>query len=307
MKRNLPTLPSLLAFETAARHGRMTIAAAELNITPGAVSKQIKKLEEWLGLALFEGTKNNPKLTATGEILQSKLSTAFDQVEAAVTVAKRQTSLSVSVACYNTLAAKWLLPRLPAFSVLQPDIDIHLSATTDIDKARLSHSDVIILAEPNRTKDDNDVLRRHLFDEYLGPVLSPKLLGEKSIASINSLNKFPILKTKSRSDAWDIWASSNPAEGHTNNRIHAKHEYPHYYLTIEAALRGLGVCIAPWHLVFEDIESERLTAPLGFTKTKLHYVALCEFDAKQTVHLFCDWLAKEASQLPIPIDRTQSD
>jgi LysR family transcriptional regulator, glycine cleavage system transcriptional activator len=298
MKRNLPTLQSLIAFETAARHGRMTTAAAELNITPGAVSKQVKKLEEWLGLTLFEGTKNSPKLSSVAEILQSKLSTAFDQLEVAVIEAKRQTSLTVSVACYNTLAAKWLLPRLPAFSVLHPDIDVQLTTTADVDNARLSQSDVIILVEPSKTKHDSHVLHTHLFDEFLGPVLSSDLLRKQRITNIDTLSQFPILKTKSRSDAWDIWATNNHANGH----IHAKHEYPHYYLTIEAALRGLGVCIAPWHLVVEDVDSKRLTAPLGFTKTKLHYVALCEFEARESVRLFCDWLTQEAALLAIPAD-----
>jgi LysR family transcriptional regulator, glycine cleavage system transcriptional activator len=298
MKRNLPTLQSLIAFETAARHGRMTTAAAELNITPGAVSKQVKKLEEWLGLTLFEGTKNSPKLSSVAEILQSKLSTAFDQLEVAVIEAKRQTSLTVSVACYNTLAAKWLLPRLPAFSVLHPDIDVQLTTTADVDNARLSQSDVIILVEPSKTKHDSHVLHTHLFDEFLGPVLSSDLLRKQRITNIDTLSQFPILKTKSRSDAWDIWATNNHANGH----IHAKHEYPHYYLTIEAALRGLGVCIAPWHLVVEDVDSKRLTAPLGFTKTKLHYVALCEFEARESVRLFCDWLTQEAALLAIPDD-----
>jgi LysR family transcriptional regulator, glycine cleavage system transcriptional activator len=303
MQRQLPPLNALLAFETAARLGRMTAAAQVLHVTPGAVSRQVKNLETWLGVPLFEGTKNNPVLTATGQALLPRLSLAFDQLHSAAQdaiplSASRANSLTVS--CYNTLAAKWLLPRMQSLAAIHPDMDVQLSASSDVNVQRLQTYDVVILAE---SVDAVDVVlgsgaKRHvLFAEQLGPVISTELHQRKPtqpIRKAQDMYKLPLLHTQSRPEAWATWAA---ASGVAAPKAGKRNQFQHYYFTLEAALRGLGACAAPQHLVMDDIAAGRLVAPLGFVPSGLHYVALTKPQPGAVVQDFCRWLVAQSAQV----------
>lgn len=152
MARRLPPLNALLAFEAAARRGRMTEAANELCVTPGAVSRQVKRLEQSLGLSLFEGSKTRPMLTKAGQSLAPQLSLLFDHLHNAVQSITAQNSISLRLACYNTLAAKWLLPRISQLTQLHPDIDLQVNAVTHVDEALLQSHDAVLMA---RSEDDS--------------------------------------------------------------------------------------------------------------------------------------------------------
>ena len=115
MKRRLPPLNALRSFEAAARLGRMTAAAEELAVTPGAVSRQVRQLEQSLGMRLFEGSKNKPQLTAAARTLLPALSAALDQIEDAVRAASQEGRGTLDVLCFNTFTVKWLIPRLYDF------------------------------------------------------------------------------------------------------------------------------------------------------------------------------------------------
>ncbi len=275
----------------------MTLAAKELFVTPGAVSKQVKVLEAWLGAPLFEGTKNNPVLTTVGKALLPKLTNAFTLLRHAANAAAQHNNNSLHVACYNTFAAKWLLPRMHALHTTHPHMDVHLSTAKDIDTARPPECDVVILAQPAHASLQAGMLRSVLFTEYLGPVLSPELQQKKPVRRSRDLPKACLLNTQTRPLAWTTWAQSsgNPAPA-PNSKLH----YPHYYAALEAALRGLGVCVAPWHLVCDDIQAHRLVAPLGFSPSPLQYVALVRAEARPVVKAFSDWLSLQAQLSTAP-------
>lgn len=307
----MPPLNALLAFETSARCGRMTLAAQELSVTPGAVSRQVTNLEDWLEIPLFEGTKNNPVLTEAGQVLLPQLRAAFDQIEQSIKTIMHRENTSIHVACYNTFAAKWLMPRLHEFSVLHPDINVHLSATMNIDRQRLQQHDVVILAEAieeirpsahNSYLDhkliDKNVQQNILFPEWIGPVMSPLLKMKTPLIFAHDILQEPLLRTTSRTNAWHQWAALAQINLKTATW---KHDYPHYFLSIEAALRGLGICMAPWHLVTDDVNAQRLLAPLGFVKTGLQYIALSQINAKPVVQIFCNWLQQTGFDLTEPI------
>ena len=129
MKRRLPPLNALRAFEAAARLGRMTAAADELSVTPGAISRQVQLLEASLGQRLFEGSKNKPQRTQTGKTLLPALSNALDSMEAAVRAVSDHASGTLDVACFSTFTVKWLIPRLFDFNALYPDIEVRLRTT----------------------------------------------------------------------------------------------------------------------------------------------------------------------------------
>ena len=302
MKRRLPPLNALRAFEAAARLGRMTAAADELAVTPGAISRQVQQLEQSLGTVLFEGSKNRPQLSAMGRQLLPALTTAFDQIDAAVNAVRNDNSGTLDVCCFNTFTVKWLIPRLYEFNSRYPDIDVRLSSTdrrhyAAQDSGHERYDLVISVDETGEEPDDRDrdsILP--LFQEWLGPVLSPALAASIKIATAADLTGKALLHTRTRANAWQMWGL---AAGYMPPVAEGR-EFEHYYFTLEAAIAGLGICIAPWHLVIDDIRSGRLIAPLGFNASTYRYVARRSRKQDKKLDLFCGWLQNQAALSPLP-------
>lgn len=294
MKRRLPPLNAVRAFEAAARLGRMTAAADELAVTPGAISRQVRQLELALGIRLFEGSKIKPQLTAAAQTLLPALSAALDQIEAAVRAVSDNDKKTLDVACFSTFTVKWLIPRLYHFNELHPDIEIRLSAaerTADIDRERY---DLVIAVDDARNADHVGVLP--LFPERLGPVLAPSLAASITMQKPEDIAGKPLLHTRTRPNAWQMWAESLDCALLTP----AGPEFEHYYFTLEAAVAGLGICIAPWHLVIDDIRAGRLIAPLGFQASGYQYVAKRRLQPNKRLDRLCAWLKVQAREAPTP-------
>lgn len=295
MKRRLPPLNALRAFEAAARLGRMTAAADELAVTPGAISRQVRQLELTLGVRLFEGSKNKPELTVAAKMLLPSLSAAFDQIETAVRTVSDDDSGTLDVCCFNSFTAKWLIPRLYDFNARHPDIEIRLSAaerTPDIHRDRY---DLIIEVDDSNT-DSATVLP--LFPERLGPVMAPSLAAQLKLRKPKDLAGKTLLHTRTRRNAWQMWGA---LIGHPMTD-QAGPEFEHYYFTLEAAISGLGICVAPWHLVAEDVRAGRLVAPLGFQESSYQYVARRRQQSSKRLDKFCAWLGRQAQEAPRPDD-----
>lgn len=295
MTRRLPPLAALRAFEAAARLGRMTAAADELCVSPGAVSRQVRQLEQHLGLPLFAGTKARPTLTAAARTLQPALTQAFEQIHEAVRSLGDAHEGPLDVACFSTFTVKWLIPRLFDFHAHHPGIEVRLRTTdTGTDAAR-EGCDLLITAI---THDSGEALADNetplpLFAEYLGPVMSPAMAGR--LQQPEDLASLPLLHTRGRRNAWDLWAASMDIAAPAA----AGPVYEHYYFTLEAALRGLGAAVAPWHLVMDDVQAGRLLAPFGFTASGYRYLALRRSTAVQTrLDIFCNWLQAQARAMP---------
>ncbi|MFD4841395.1 LysR substrate-binding domain-containing protein [Achromobacter sp. NPDC058515] len=294
MKRHLPPLNALRAFEAAARLGRMTAAADELSVTPGAISRQVLQLESSMGVRLFEGPKSRPQLTNAAKALLPALSAALDQIEAAVRAVSDEDHGTLDISCFSTFTVKWLIPRLYHFNALHPDIEIRLSAAerpADIARERY---DLVIAVDDAKDADSIEV--RPLFPEWLGPVLAPSLAARVKLRKPADVAGKPLLHTKTRSNAWQMWSESlgrtlAPRPGP---------EFEHYYFTLEAAIAGLGICIAPWHLVIDDIRSGRLIAPLGFQPSGYQYVAKRLRQPNKRLDRFCAWLLLQAQETPSP-------
>lgn len=299
MARRLPPLNALIAFEAAARYGRMTEAANELCVTPGAVSRQVKNLEQSLGFALFEGTKNRPVLTAAGQELAPKLSLAFDHLHNAVQAVTSQNSSILHVACYNTLAAKWLLPRLPQLAARHSTVDVQLNAMTHVDAKLLQTHDAVLMAQSVADTVDSSVRRTILFTEALGPVMSADLCQRIRIQKPRDVFKLPLLHTRTRAEAWSTWLQAHGLTLPATTQKKAIQPFQHYYFSLEAALRGQGICVAPSHLVMDDLAAGRLVAPLGFVPSGLQYVLLTSLMPKPIVKKFSDWLLLEAGQVKL--------
>lgn len=289
MARRIPSLNALRAFEAAGRHGRMTLAADELNVTHSAISRQVQHLENVLGVPLFEGPKNALRLTDAGTRLLSGLVPAFDKIDLAVRLVADTEEGPLDVSCPGTFSMRWLIPRLYRFQAVHPDIDVRLtSSSKPVDFSR-DGFDVAIRVGADLWPKGAEVVP--LFSEQIGPVLASSLMPVIS----TDFAGIPLLHSQTRLYAWADWcARSGTSIGNAPGK-----EYEHFYFMLEAAMGGLGVCIAPWPFVSDDIRAGRLVAPRRFIESGQNYVALRRARQHRKSSLFCEWLRKEAEEFTV--------
>ncbi len=304
MSHRLPPLSALRAFEAAARLGRMTAAADELAVTPGAISRQVRQLEQHLGVALFDGTKARPTLTPAAHVLQPVLTTAFAHIADAVREVSDPGRGPLDVACFSTFTVKWLIPRLFDFQARHPGIEVRLRTTDAGTDAKRQHGDLVITAEEATGARDTSKEQR-LFPEHLGPVLSPELAQRVALRQSADLADPALapmrLHTRTRRNAWAMWGAAAGATVPLPTPSQAGPEFEHYYFTLEAAVRGLGIAVAPWHLVMDDVLAGRLVAPLGFVASGYDYVVRRRTSGPlPRLDVFCAWLQAQALANPVP-------
>jgi len=290
MKRGILPLNALRAFEAAARLGRMVDAAEELGVTHGAVSRQIRGLEETLGLRLLEGPRNRPVLTREGRDLLPELTAAFDGIEAALSRLLETGQRPLDVNCIATFSMRWLIPRLYDLQGRHPGLEVRLSADDGpVDLARQRYDVAIRVAAEAQLPEG--VIVTPLVEDRMGPVLCPTLRPAEYIRGWRDLVDLPLLHNKSRAWAWPFWAEKHGFALPTDER-----PYEHFYFMLEAAVAGLGVAIAPEVLVRDDLKAGRLIAPFGFIPSGMHYVALSPPRPRREIALFIAWLAEQAAQ-----------
>lgn len=284
MARRIPSLNALRAFEAAGRHGRMTLAATELNVTHSAISRQVQHLEALLGVALFEGPRNRLELTGAGTQLLAGLGTAFDLIDQSVRAVADSEDGPLDVSCPGTFTMRWLIPRLYRFRELHPAIDVRLSASSQPVDFERDGFDVAIRAGAGPWPEQAEMVA--LFAEATGPVLAPALAA----AAGTDFSGLTLLHSRTRRHAWRQWSERSGVA------IDARggNEYEHFYFMLEAASAGLGVCVAPWPYVSDDIRFGRLIAPYGFLESGHEYVALRRARRNRKSVLFCEWLHEEA-------------
>jgi DNA-binding transcriptional LysR family regulator len=266
----LPSLLALRCFESAGRFENFARAADELHLTPGAISRAVRLLEEDLGVDLFERRNRRVFLTDAGKRLVKAVSEGLGLMNQAVreirTDARRTRQLVLS--CEPTLLMRWLIPRWSDFQTQHRGLDIHLVAGGGI----FSFDHGIDLAI---RRDDfprpSDYHAETLFPEKIGPVCRPEKVDQwfgKSRKCLRS--SAPLLQTNSRPTAWQEWATAKELPAPAMEM----QSFEHFYFSIQAAVAGLGVAIGPWHLVRDDIQSGVLAAPLGFIEDGTRYCLL---------------------------------
>lgn len=285
MKRGALPLNALRAFEATARHGKMTLAAEELGVTYGAVSRQVRSLEQSLGTTLFEGPRNRLHPTEAALDLLPSLTEAFDRIDEAVNRVTGQEKRLLDVSCFGTFVLRWLIPRLFDFHSRHPAIEIRLTSEdipVDFHRRKM---DVAIRSDRVEESDWGDAAVTPLVRDIVGPVLSPSLVPAHGIEKPSDLAALPILHTKTRADAWPDWCTEAGASLPLDGQY-----FEHFYFLLEAATAGLGVAITPKILVEDDLKAGRLVAPFGFIPSGLRYVALTPPNPGKDAVAFVDWL-----------------
>lgn len=293
-KRSQLPLTALRAFEAFARLGKMSLAADELCVTHGAVSRQVRSLEALCGVKLTQGPRNALKLTDAGERMARSLARTFDELEALFREVRASGDRELHVSCVGTLAMKWLIPRLPGFHAAHPELSIRVTeAYGPVDFAREPFDAAIRLAE---SVHGEGLTATPFLDNFHGPVVSPALLGDGR--GLEAIAALPRLHTRTHRQAWDEWAE------HAHVRIpeaRENREYEHIFYTLEAAMAGGGVGLSPWIYVANDIAAGKLAAPCGFVQTPIRFhLVTPETPPKRGLKTFRQWLFEEAAKAPAP-------
>lgn len=293
--RKLPPLKPLPAFELSAARASFSAAAQELGLTHGAVSRQIKALEDHLGVALFRRLNRRVELTEAGAALLPAVHQALQHLEVAaahISAKKRQGPLVVS--CLATFMMRWLIPRLYAFGSAHPGIEVRLSAShRPVDFAQ-DGIDAAIRLDTTAGRRRNVAVNRFLQDR-MGPVASPALIERHRIRRPADLARLTLLHTETRPQAWADWLRLGRIEGVDPAK---GPRFEHTYFLLEAAAGGLGAAIGSYPLVEQDLASGRLVAPFGFVESGTSYCLLHPRDTAKApkIAAFRAWIMGEAGR-----------
>ncbi|QFT57512.1 Glycine cleavage system transcriptional activator [Sulfitobacter sp. THAF37] len=293
MVSRLPPLTALSAFDAAARHMSFAKAAEELNVTPAALSFQIKSLEEHLGTALFRRLNRQVELTDAGRALAPDAQAGFETLLRGWRAAQRtQDHQSLTVTAGPAFTAKWLAPRLFQFAQEHPEIELRFSATLRlVDFAR----DDVDVAIRFGTGPDPGVYSLPLADEWLTPVMLPDLAARYPEPS--DLRDAVLIGDESMnfldpSADWNDWfaALGLPPVKPTGPRFsQADH-------AVDAALAGIGVVLGRRALVIKELAEGRLVAPYGCAlPSGGRFRFLCPEGAENRPQIaaFRDWILRE--------------
>ena len=287
MAVRLPSLNGLRAFESAARHMSFTKAAEELNVTQTAISHQIRRLEAELDVSLFLRLKDGLALTESGQVYLPGVRSAFHELRYSTEqlLASRNKPV-LTISTLVSVASKWLLPRLPAFQQAFPDIEVRVSASTELVDFRHGGIDAAI----RYGRGDWKGLRADfLMSDEIFPVCSPALLnGTKSLSTPADLINHTMLQVSGMTaDDWNLWlrAAGQPPRLAEAPRL----TFDLAMMAVQAAIDGQGVCIGRSAYVDDDLRAGRLIAPfdlrlqddLGFYLVTPHETA----DSKKIVAL----------------------
>ncbi|MEX0286841.1 MAG: LysR family transcriptional regulator [Paracoccaceae bacterium] len=248
-----PPLNALRAFETAARHQSFVEAAAELGVTPGAVSQHIKGLEGWVGTSLFTRRSNDVQLTEAGRALMPEFVSAFDALGQAVqTLKSLRPAREVHIATLPGLAQLWLPERLAKLRAALPDVQLSVTAMEIPPNLSRELFDVALFVEE---PEQGDCV---ICADPIFPVCAPDLAGR--ISRPEDLTALPHLVDQSWEDDWQVWAD---AIGVTLPQTRRVARYSLYSLAVQEAKSGAGVLMAHGCLVSTALAEGTLVAPLA--------------------------------------------
>ncbi len=266
MKRKLPPLNAVVAFESAGRNKSFKKAGEELCVTSSAISHQVRSLEEYLGGRLFERSTRTVALTDFGKRYLPEMSALLDRLEQCSEnqADRRAQKRIITIQTTDSFAARWLIPRLAQFKSLHSDIDIKIITRDFRDALRSSEAGLGILFMTSKQRNSlSKNAAQLLFAEEIFPVCSPKLTPKTRLVDLADLPNFTLIHDDNVGVSWHDWISTatgahaNPPKIDTRNGPH----YNHAHLALQAAELGGGITLASNVLASDALESDRLIAP----------------------------------------------
>jgi LysR family glycine cleavage system transcriptional activator len=300
----LPPLNALRAFEAAARHLSLTRAAQELNVTPGALSHQIRGLEDLLGQKLFERGVRSIALSPAGRQLYPGLQTGFVHIRDAV--AGLRTAGEERVLVISTppgFTSKWLAPRLYRFSGANPDIDARVSSSMVNANFATDGVDVAVRNLPIDRTGDSELVVEHLIELRLVPVCSPRLIATHGpFTTPDVLTRVPLIHddTLANRVAVPTWADWFKAAGVTGVDVSRGLRFNGADHALDATVEGAGILLAHDVLAYDEVRTGRLVTPFALTlrSGRAYFLVCASRDRdRRNVQAFRSWIMQEVAAL----------
>ncbi|HSI59842.1 MAG TPA: transcriptional regulator GcvA [Ideonella sp.] len=293
----LPPLNAIRAFEATARHLSMTLAADELSVTPGAVSRQIKALESSLGLQLLKRGHRQISLTRQGAEYHRAVTQALEALRDATRKLKRSSQRKqLKIRAYTTFAMRWLIPRLTDFHASNPGIEVLLKASlAPVDFHKEDIDGAIRLGDGNWP----GTHCYRLVSNVLAPVASPALMkaGPK-LKRAQDLAQHTLLHSIARPDDWLHWLEAAGADAAVDPR--AGMTFESSAMTYAAAVEGQGLAMAQLFLVEKDLKEGRLVQPfkkaLDMGDYTYYLLTPAHRDEAASMRTFRLWMLKQFAQ-----------
>jgi len=295
VRRKIPSIESLIAFECAARHQSFTRSADELSLTQSAVSRQIACLEEYLGVPLFNRIKKRLSLTDVGQMYAKQVREHLERIErdTLAAMAHRGAGGILELAVIPTFATRWLIPRLPEFYEKHPHVTLNLTTRAEPFMFNDTMFDAAIhFGSPVWP----GALTDHLFGEEMTPVCSPKLLKGRKLLRPADIAKLSLLHQSARPEAWRHWFVQ---AGMHDIPCMKGQRYELFSMLVEAARAGLGIALMPRFLVLSELANGELVIPCdtSLRNEKGYYLVYPEYkQGSLLLEMFRKWLLATANQ-----------
>lgn len=294
-KSFLPPVADLLAFEAAARHTNVSRAAQELHLTQSAVSRQIRQLEAQLGTALFHRVRQRVVLTDAGRTYAADVRAVLQQLATATQSAMASPSAGglLNLAVLPTLGTRWLIPRLPRFMALHPDVTVNFSARTEpFDFANTPFDAAIHYGAPHWA----GAVCQYLMHEEVVPVCSPGYQNQHALHTPHDLARAVLLQQITRPTQWAQWLEHEGAP--TTLALHGP-RYEQFAMIAQAAMAGLSAALLPRFLIAPELAAGslvELSHSLPTRSDEAYYLVYPEARAQMPlVKAFKDWVVGECA------------
>lgn len=295
MRRKIPSIEALIAFEAAARHESFTRSADELALTQSAVGRQIAGLEDYLGVPLFNRIKKRLSLTDVGQAYAKQVREHLERIErdTLAAMSHRGAGGILELAVIPTFATRWLIPRLPQFYAQHADITLNLTTRAEPFMFTGTAFDAAIhFGNPVWP----GAVAQHLFGEEMTPVCNPRVLGGRKSMEPGEMTQFTLLHQSARTEAWRHWFAQ--AGIHDANCMKGQ-RYELFSMLVEAARAGLGVALVPRFFVMNELGTGELVVPceLSLRDEKGYYLVYPESkQGSRLLRVFETWLLGIAQQ-----------
>ena len=293
-RRFLPSHAILRSFECAARQESFTRAAEELHLTQSAISRQVRELEQAIGTDLFRRVGRRVVLTDAGRNLATELAVDLENIRQTVlrAIAAGDRGTSLQIAVLPTFASRWLIPRLPDFSDLYPDVTINLATRLkpfDMAKERFD------IAIHFGTDDWPDTKMVRVFEEEMIAVCSPEFQSRHRIVNADQLEDLPLLHLETRPMAWSDWFAK---VGISDKQAYSGRQFDQFSMLIAGALASLGAALLPKYLIEKELVAGSLVR-LGqdsLSTNNGYFIVTTAGSNRPDVEAFSKWMKSAAGK-----------
>lgn len=309
MRRNIPSLQSLICFESAAKHSSYTHASQELFITQSAVSRQIQQLEEYLGVNLFSRTRHGVELTEAGKQYAKGIKPYLQGIEKSTADIMTHKGLggTLKLGVVPTFATRWLLPKLHKLNAQHPEITVHLETSTKPFLFNENVFDAAIFAGTQQQIEHWPGIQAHyLMDEEVVPVCSPALIQNRLPEAVmqneysydlsdEELLLMPLLQQTTRPSIWQEWFQAHQIQ-HPKPFDGQRHEL--FSMLSVAASHGMGMALIPQMLIESELNKKELVIASSkkLQGSRKYYLVHSSQDISPQIQKFADWVLQELHQ-----------